>query len=136
MYLFLLTAMAISLAAPPAKAGKIQTGFLDRTVTLAGTEYKFQVFVPDNWTSKAWWPVILFLHGAGERGDDGLIETEVGIGTAIRRDRSRFPAIVVMPQCRKNVGGPTPAWRTLPWPRSDRRKKSFTPIHNAFILPA
>src|SRR5439155_2982941 len=25
------------------------------------------------------------------------------VGTAIRRDRSRFPAIVVMPQCRKNV---------------------------------
>lgn len=103
VYLFLLTAVAISLAVPPAKATKIATGFLDRTVTLAGTEYKYQVFVPDNWTKKVWWPVILFLHGAGERGDDGLIETEVGIGTAIRRDRSRFPAIVVMPQCRKNV---------------------------------
>ena len=103
MHLFLLTALAISLAVPPAKARKIETGFLDRTLTLAGAEYKYQVFVPDNWTKKASWPVILFLHGAGERGDDGLIQTEVGIGTAIRRDRSRFPAIVVMPQCRKNV---------------------------------
>jgi len=101
VYLLLLTAMA--LAVPPAKAKKIETGFLDRTVTVAGTEYKYQVFVPDNWTKKKKWPVVLFLHGAGERGDDGLIETEVGVGTAIRRDRSRFPAIVVMPQCRKNV---------------------------------
>jgi predicted peptidase len=99
--LFLLTAMA--LAVPPAKARRIETGFLDRTVTVAGTEYKYQVFVPDHWTKKKKWPVVLFLHGAGERGDDGLIETEVGVGTAIRRDRSRFPAIVVMPQCRKNV---------------------------------
>jgi predicted peptidase len=95
--------VAVSLFAAPAEAKKVQTGFLDRTVAVAGTEYKYQVFVPDNWTDKQKWPVILFLHGAGERGDDGLIQTEVGIGTAIRRDRSRVPAIVVMPQCRKDV---------------------------------
>src|SRR5438034_5361006 len=85
----------MALAVPPAKAKKIETGFLDRTVTVAGTEYKYQVFVPDNWTKKKKWPVVLFLHGAGERGDDGLIETEVGVGRAIRRDRSRFPAIEI-----------------------------------------
>lgn len=94
---------AVSLFVPPAEAKKVQTGFLDRTVVVAGTEYKYQVFVPDNWTPKKKWPVILFLHGAGERGEDGLIQTEVGIGTAIRRYRSRVPAIVVMPQCRKDV---------------------------------
>ena len=94
---------AALLAVAPAVAKKIETGFLDRTMTVATTEYKYQVFVPDNWTPKKKWPVILFLHGAGERGDDGLIQTEVGIGTAIRRYRGRFPAIVVMPQCRKDV---------------------------------
>lgn len=90
----------------PALAKKPQTGFLDRTLIVAGTEYKYQVFVPDNWTPKKNWPIILFLHGAGERGADGLIQTEVGMGRAIRRDRSRFPAIVVMPQCRKDVWWP------------------------------
>jgi predicted peptidase len=99
----LFSSFAVSLFAQPAEAKKAQTGFLDRAVAVAGTEYKYQVFVPDNWTDKQKWPVVLFLHGAGERGDDGLIQTEVGIGTAIRRDRSRVPAIVVMPQCRKNV---------------------------------
>ena len=102
IYVLLLAVLA-SLASAPGQAKKTETGFLDRTVTVAGTEYKYQVFVPDNWTRKKKWPVILFLHGAGERGDDGLIQTEVGIGTAIRRDRSRFTAVVVMPQCRKNV---------------------------------
>jgi predicted peptidase len=101
--MLLLAVIAVSLAAAQAEAKKAETGFLDRTVTVAGTEYKYQVFVPDNWTKKKKWPVILFLHGAGERADDGLIQTEVGIGTAIRRNRSRFPAIVVMPQCRKDV---------------------------------
>jgi hypothetical protein len=43
-----LTVIAVSLiAAVPVEAKKLQTGFLDRTLTVAGTEYKYQVFVPD-----------------------------------------------------------------------------------------
>jgi predicted peptidase len=40
---------------------------------------RYQVFVPRDWNKNQKWPVILFLHGAGERGDDGLIQTEVSI---------------------------------------------------------
>ncbi|HYL64197.1 MAG TPA: alpha/beta hydrolase-fold protein [Candidatus Methylomirabilis sp.] len=94
---------AAALLATPARAKIPETGFLDRSVTLARTKYKYQVFVPENWTPNKKWPVILFLHGVGESGEDGLAQTDIGIGTAIRMNRSRFPAIVVMPQCRKNV---------------------------------
>jgi predicted peptidase len=100
---FLLAFAAMTFAAETAHAKKAQTGFLDRTVTVAGTEYRYQVFVPDQWTPERKWPVILFLHGAGERGDDGLLQTQVGIGKAIRLDRSRFPAVIVIPQCRKEL---------------------------------
>jgi predicted peptidase len=99
-----LLSLLLALIAVPAVLGKKpETGFLDRTMTIGGTAYKYQVFVPENWTARQAWPVILFLHGAGERGDDGLMQTEVGIATAIRWDRSRFPAIVVIPQCRKSI---------------------------------
>jgi len=94
----LLLAIALALGSPTL-ARKPETGFLDRTLTIRGVTYKYQVFVPDNWSSNQKWPIILFLHGYGERGADGLIQTEVGIGSAIRRDRSRFPALVVIPQC-------------------------------------
>jgi predicted peptidase len=94
--------LLLAVTATPALARKVETGFLDRTLTIAGTTYKYQVFVPDNWSAKQSWPIILFLHGAGERGDDGLVQTEVGIATAVRLDRSRFPAIIVIPQCRKD----------------------------------
>jgi pimeloyl-ACP methyl ester carboxylesterase len=97
-----LTLFCFSLAAP-AYAKKYETGFLDRTVSVRGVTYKYQVFVPDTWTPHDKWPVILFLHGAGERGDDGLNQTDVGIGVAIRSNRSVFPSIVVMPQCEKNI---------------------------------
>jgi predicted peptidase len=103
--LFLLHA---AICAVPALARERETGFLNRSVMVGGTVYRYQVYVPADWSKDKKWPVILFLHGAGERGDDGLMQTDVGIGTAIRRYRERFPSIVVLPQCRKN------AWWTEP----------------------
>jgi predicted peptidase len=82
--------------------GGAETGFLDRTVKIGAEIYRYQVYAPRDWSKERKWPVILFLHGAGERGDDGVIQTEVGVGRAIRRNVDRFPAIVVMPQCRKD----------------------------------
>jgi predicted peptidase len=81
---------------------RVQTGFLDRTVSVSGSSYRYQVYVPADYRSKKSWPVILFLHGAGERGSDGLRQTDVGIGHAIRLDASRVPFIVVLPQCSKD----------------------------------
>lgn len=75
-----------------------QTGFLDRSVTLAGRSYHYQVYVPADYGTKPSWPAILFLHGAGERGTDGLLQTNVGLAPAIRQNPSRYPAIVVFPQ--------------------------------------
>jgi predicted peptidase len=76
------------------------TGFLNRTVVSDGATYKYQVFVPSNWNKKMKWPVILFLHGYGEEGEDGMVQTQVGLATAIRKHVERFPALVVIPQCR------------------------------------
>ena len=98
---FILTTLFLTLLPVQSFAKTRDTGFLDRTSRVQGALYKYQVFVPDNWTPSKKWPVILFLHGAGERGGDGLLQTDVGIATAIRKDRSRFPAVVVIPQCRK-----------------------------------
>ena len=50
--LFVFAFIGAVLTGSPARAKKIETGFLDRTVSLAGTEYKYQVFVPENWTRK------------------------------------------------------------------------------------
>ncbi len=76
----------------------LETGFLNRTVTVGGEQHRYQVFVPVDYTPTRRWPVILFLHGAGERGTDGVVQTEVGLGSALRRHSERYPAIVVFPQ--------------------------------------
>jgi predicted peptidase len=115
----------VLLLASPAQAKKHETGFLDRTITLQGIEYKYQVFIPENWTPRQKWPIILALHGAGERGSDGLLETDVGIGTAIRSYRSLFEAIVVMPQCPKNLWWMLPQMDELAVATLDEATKEF-----------
>ncbi len=48
------------------------TQFVSRKITIEEKIYNYQVFVPQNWESKEKWPVVVFLHGAGERGEDGI----------------------------------------------------------------
>ena len=75
-----------------------ETGFLDRSVIVDGESHNYQVFVPRNYSENERWPVILFLHGAGERGSDGLKQTQVGLGRAIRLQPESWPAIAIFPQ--------------------------------------
>ncbi|MCH7814095.1 MAG: dienelactone hydrolase family protein, partial [Planctomycetes bacterium] len=76
-----------------------QTGFVPQTLDFDGRTYRYSVFVPDDYTPERAWPAILFLHGAGERGDDGASHTTVGLGRAIRAHPERFECLVVLPQC-------------------------------------
>jgi len=82
------------------QAAARETGFLDRTVTLAGEAYRYQVYVPRGASSRDHLPIILALHGSGERGSDGILQTEVGLANAVRRDPGRWRAIIVFPQAR------------------------------------
>jgi len=103
MYKYYLTVSFLLLVSVIASALGKESGFLKRRIVVGGDEFVYQVFVPPGWNADIKWPVILFLHGAGERGSDGEEQTLEGIGPAIRTDPDRFPAIVVMPQCRRGV---------------------------------
>jgi predicted peptidase len=108
-----------------AMAAKPETGFLNRTVLVGGSSYLYQVYVPADWNKGKKWPVILFLHGAGERGDDGLLQTQVGIATAIRQHRERFACIIVIPQCRKDSWWTAPAMEAQALKALDQSIKEF-----------
>ncbi len=95
--------MLIAMILNSGSSHAVETGFLDRVVTVNGVTYQYQVYIPLGYSKKNRWPIALFLHGSGERGEDGLAQTQVGIAAAIRNDRKRFPMIVVMPQARGNT---------------------------------
>jgi fermentation-respiration switch protein FrsA (DUF1100 family) len=87
----LLLAAACAGVGPAGPPARIETGFLDRAVTVDGQSYRYQVYVPGQWRSDRRWPVVLFLHGVGERGDDGQFQTDVGLPSAIPPVSSPLP---------------------------------------------
>ena len=80
-------------------------GFLRRVLRDGAAPRRYAVYVPPFFDRAALRPVVLFLHGSGERGRDGLAPTTVGLGDAIRRRPEVFPALVVFPQA-----GPRERW--------------------------
>ncbi len=72
--------------------------FVTRIVTVQGRDYRYQVFVPDGWTAKKRWPVVLFLHGSGEAGTDNIKQMAQGLPPWLREHGATFPAVVVIPQ--------------------------------------
>ena len=85
---------------PPPQALQ-ETGFLNRKIQIGGMTYRYQVYLPEDWSpdDRKRWPIILFLHGRGERGAEGMWQTQIGLPAQIRDHPERWPFIVVMPQC-------------------------------------
>ncbi len=78
-----------------------ETGFLNRRIELHGVTYRFQVYLPEEWRrgDHRQWPIVLFLHGRGERGSEGMWQTQIGLPEAVRDHPERWPFLIVMPQC-------------------------------------
>src|SRR5437773_3105471 len=77
----------------------IALNFQQRILHRGDVSYPYAVYIPTGYNPSRKWPVILFLHGAGERGNDGWLQTQVGLGGAIRNHPERFKrTIVVFPQ--------------------------------------
>jgi predicted peptidase len=73
--------------------------FLERSVTVADHTYRYRVWLPAHYTKLHHWPVVLFLHGSAERGDDNLRQVTLGLGPALERYGQRYKCVVVFPQC-------------------------------------
>jgi predicted peptidase len=72
--------------------------FVERSLDLHGTTYHYRAFVPDGWTAKRAWPVVLFLHGSGERGHNNRRQLSQGLPPWLIKHGKSFPALVVIPQ--------------------------------------
>lgn len=60
----------------------------------------YLLYLPENYAdAKEKWPLMLFLHGAGERGDDlDKVKTH-GPPKLIAEEKRQFPFVIVSPQC-------------------------------------
>lgn len=98
MTLRALSLAALCLSAVP--AAQADTGFLHRELRVGAATERYVVYVPREWRRETarLWPVLLYLHGYGESGDDGQAPIASNLATALSLHPERFPFVVVFPQ--------------------------------------
>lgn len=105
-----------------ASADDVKTGFSDRVHKDAeGKEHRYVLFVPHDYKPDKSWPLILFLHGAGESGEDGKKPAAVGLGPAIKKREKTFPFIAIFPQATRPMRGVGRNW----FAESDNGKRAL-----------
>jgi predicted peptidase len=63
----------------------------------------YRILYPENYDRNKKYPLLVFLHGSGERGNDNASQLVHGSGLLLLTDnRQQYPAIVVFPQCPAN----------------------------------
>lgn len=68
-----------------------------------GDTLPYRIMYPDDYDPSGSYPVLFFLHGAGERGNDNERQLVHGAKLFLEDSvRRAFPAIVVFPQCPSN----------------------------------
>jgi predicted peptidase len=63
----------------------------------------YRILDPSGFDSTGSYPVIIFLHGAFEKGTDNNLQLDIGGRFFLREEnRKNFPAFVIFPQCPQN----------------------------------
>lgn len=104
--LYLLAMMLLLLLMIPFAASAQEQGldaYKKDTFINKGDTLCYRILYPENFSSDEKYPLLLFLHGAGERGNDNEAQLIHG-GDLFLKDsiRKEFPAIVVFPQVPKD----------------------------------
>ena len=72
-------------------------------ISESGDTLLYRILYPEDYDPQGNYPLVLFMHGAGERGSDN--EKQLTHGTSLftnPKNRQNYPAIVVFPQCPEN----------------------------------
>jgi len=97
----------------------------ERTVTISvdgkDETFKYRLMKPAKVEAGKKYPLVLFLHGAGERGDDNKSQLKYGpTWLADDKNREKYPCYVLAPQCRTGKK----------WAEADWGSSKSTPMAN------
>ena len=97
--IILISCIAFTLNSNKISAQNLNAYKSDKLV-LKGDTLPYRILLPKNYNPIIKYPLILFLHGSGERGNDNNL-TIVHDADLLLKDsiRNKYPAFVVFPQC-------------------------------------
>ena len=75
-----------------------QDEFLAREGKIGEDKFRYRVYVPANKKSGEKMPIMLYLHGTGNRGNDNESQLN-GLADIIRANRDKIAFAIVIPQC-------------------------------------
>jgi predicted peptidase len=76
-----------------------------------GITMGYRLFVPENYDSKKSYPLVLFLHGAGETGSDNQIQLTANQGASVwakTEEQAKHPSFVLAPQSERDPKADVP----------------------------
>jgi len=119
--IFVLLAIALSVYA--------QDGYSKESfISSKGDTLLYRLLKPESPKSGKKYPLVVFLHGAGERGSDNEAQLVHGSGMFLNpANREKYPAYVIFPQCPKDAFGAYPAWLKSYQPADVPTNPSETP---------
>lgn len=97
---YIILLLIVCFAATSSRAQNNEAFKKETYVSSTGLTLPYRILFPDDYNPKKKYPLVVFLHGAGERGDNN--ETQLVHGSKLFTDpanRKAYPAIVVFPQC-------------------------------------
>jgi len=102
-YKLLSAILFISLLFPVLLKAQNNSAFERGSYISKGDTLPYRILFPKNFDPTKKYPLLLVLHGAGERGNNN--EAQLKYGTKLFLNdtiRDRYPAIIVLPQCSAN----------------------------------
>lgn len=120
-----LIALALQVGSSPVDPASV---FEEREVVFTGGEYqqekfKYRLLKPAKIEPGKKYPLVVFLHGAGERGDDNRAQLKYFpalMATAAQREK--YPCFVLAPQCRTDK-----RWVEVDWDAKDSKPQAKEP---------
>ena len=84
-------------------------------VSADGYTLPYRLYIPKNYDCGAYYPLMLFMHGAGERGCGNVAQVEVALPHVFDDPTSpAYNAIVIAPQCPEDK-----QWVYTPWDKGN-----------------
>jgi predicted peptidase len=100
----LLTVILVSVENKAQTAGEIYAEFSKGYYTYQGVTLPFYFFIPRGYDSSKEYPLVLCLHGSGEKGDNPSAVENNSMAVVWARDsnQTRWPCFILVPQCPTN----------------------------------
>ena len=104
MRTFLLLSLLLG-AGPMTRAADLDKLLEKRTFTQGKASLPYRLMKPADYDASKKYPLVVFLHGAGERGDDNKAQLRHGIKDFVSdAARKKHPCFLIAPQCPRGKG--------------------------------